>query len=171
MRRRGPARLPAVFVSAQGALASPTQPWNVRGRPGKLRNTARGRHAARRRIRRRSSAAGICYSPRHAALRGGSFLGLGTGLIPRNWPPAGNIESETGRRLPISQASRWRSAVDDWKPLLSQPDHCGGGKSGSTKHPTATPTKCGIRMGNVSAVSVHPANATVTANSSTNHGG
>ena len=39
-----------------------------RSRPQKPRNTARGRHAARRRIRRRSSAAGICYSPRHAAL-------------------------------------------------------------------------------------------------------
>ena len=39
-----------------------------RSHPQKPRNTARGRHAARRRIRRRSSAAGICYSPRHAAL-------------------------------------------------------------------------------------------------------
>ena len=39
-----------------------------RQRPQKPRNTARGRHAARRRTRRRSSAAGICYSPRHAAL-------------------------------------------------------------------------------------------------------
>jgi hypothetical protein len=30
-RRRGPARMPAFFVSAQGALSSPTQPWNIRG--------------------------------------------------------------------------------------------------------------------------------------------
>ena len=55
-------------VGRAQAASVPSGRQADRSRPQKPRNTARGRHAARRRIRRRSSAAGICYSPRHAAL-------------------------------------------------------------------------------------------------------